>query len=314
MSEKCNIGIDVSKNSFDLFVHETSIHKKFEMNKEQIRKATSWIKKQTPTLIVLEATGGYERQLVTSLANAGLPVVIINPRQIRDFAKATGKLAKTDKIDAVVIAHYATAISPEVRPVLDTQKQKLAALTARRRQLVAARAAEKNHTEHAYIPVIKESIETVIQKLTAEIENIETMISELISKDPDMQNKIDKLTSVPGVGKTTAAVLIADLPELGTLNRRQVAALIGVAPMNRDSGLFRGKRMTGAGRKSVRTALFMTTLAIIRFNPKLKKFYKHLVDQGKAKMIALVATMRKLIVILNTMLKNNEAWNYEFCG
>jgi len=311
MSASCNIGIDVSKDSFDVFVHETSLHKKFEMNKGHIRKALSWIKKHKPALIVLEATGGYERTLVAELVGAKLPVVVNNPRQIRDFAKATGKLAKTDKIDAAVIAHYAAVIMPEVRPLLSKQEQKLSALTSRRRQLVDARAVEKNHKEHAYLPEISTSIETVIQKLTTEIENIEAMITDLISSDPNMQEKIDRISSVPGVGKVTAAVLMADLPELGTLNRRQIAALIGVAPMNRDSGQFRGKRMTGAGRKSVRTALFMAMLAVVQFNPKLKAFYKHLVAQGKPKMVALVAAMRKLIIILNSMLKNNEQWRVQ---
>jgi transposase len=281
------------------------------MNKGHMRKAVSWIKKHKPSLIVLEATGGYERSLVAELASAKLPVVVSNPRQIRDFAKATGKLAKTDAIDAAVIAHYAAAIIPEIRPLLNKQEQKLSALTSRRRQLVDARAVEKNHKEHAYLPEISASIEAVIQKLTAEIESIEAMITDLISSDPDMQKKIDRISSVPGVGKTTAAVLLADLPELGTLNRRQIAALVGVAPMNRDSGQFRGKRMTGSGRKNVRTALFMTSLAVIQFNPKLKAFYKHLVKQGKTKMVALVATMRKLIVILNSMLKNNESWRLQ---
>ena len=311
MSAPCNIGIDVSKDSFDVFIHETSIHKKFEMNKGHIRKAMSWIKKQKPSRIVLEATGGYERTLVAELVTAKLPVIINNPRNIRDFAKASGKLAKTDKIDAAVIANYAATMAPKMRPLLNEQEQKLAALTSRRRQLVDARAVEKNHTEHAYLPEISASIETIIQKLTAEIESIEAMITDLISSDPDMQNKIDQISSVPGVGKVTAAVLLSDLPELGTLNRRQIAALVGVAPINRDSGQFRGKRMTGSGRKSVRTALFMTTLAVIQFNPKLKTFYKHLVAQGKSKMIAMVAVMRKLIVILNTMLKNNESWRLQ---
>jgi transposase len=308
MSALCNIGIDVSKDSFDLFVHETSTHKKFEMNKGHIRKAVSWIKKQKPALIVLEATGGYERQLVAELVAAKLPVTIINPRHIRNFAKATGKLAKTDAIDAAVIAHYAAAIMPEIRPVLSQQEQKLLALTTRRRQLVDSRAAEKNRKEQAYLPEIMVSIEAVILKLTAEIESIEAMITNLVNSDPDMQDKINRLVSVPGVGKTTAAILISDLPELGTLNRRQVAALIGVAPMNRDSGQLRGKRMTGSGRKSIRTALFMAMLSIIRFNKKLKAFYEHLLSQGKAKMVAIIAAMRKLIIILNSMLKNNESW------
>lgn len=311
MSAPCHIGIDVSKNSFDVFVHEAALYKKFEMNKAHMRKAVSWIKKHKPTRIVLEATGGYERTLVAELATAKLPVVVSNPRQIRDFAKATGKLAKTDAIDAAVIAHYAAVILPEIRPLPDQQEQKLSALTSRRRQLVDARAVERNHKELALLPEISASIETVIRKLTAEIESIEAMITDLISSNPDMQEKVDRICSVPGVGKTTAATLVADLPELGTLNRRQIAALVGVAPMNRDSGQFRGKRMTGCGRKKARTALYMTTLAVIQFNPKLKAFYKHLVDQGKTKMIAFVATMRKLIVTLNSMLKNNESWLFK---
>jgi transposase len=311
MSKLTDIGIDISKDSFDVFVHETSLHKKFEMTKGHIRKAITWIKKHKPGLIVLEATGGYERLVVAELATAKLPVVVINPRQVRDFAKATGKLAKTDMIDAAVLAHYAAAVKPEIRPLLNEQQQRLSALISRRRQLVDARAVEKNHREHAYLPEVSASVEAMIQKLTLEIESIETMITDIISSDPNMQNKIDHISSVPGVGKTTAAVLMADLPELGTLNRKQIAALIGVAPMNRDSGQFRGKRITGAGRKSVRTALFMSTLAIIQFNPRLKMFYNHLVDQGKCKMIALVATMRKLIVILNSMLKNNEPWRLQ---
>lgn len=311
MSAPSNIGIDVSKNSFDVFIHETSLHKKFEMNKEQIRKAVSLIKKNNPLLVVLEATGGYERTLVAELATAKLPVVVCNPRLIRDFAKATGKLAKTDEIDAAVIAHFACVIKPEIRPLQTEQEQKLSALTSRRRQLVDARAVEKNHREHAHLPVVKKSIESIIQKLTIEIDNIEAMINDLISADPNMKNKIDQISSVPGIGNVTAAVLISDLPELGTLNRKEIAALIGVAPINRDSGQFRGKRMTGSGRKSVRTALFMTMLAAIQFNPKLKEFYRHLVEQGKPKMVALVAAMRKLIVILNSMLKNNEPWRLQ---
>lgn len=281
------------------------------MNKGHLRKAVSWIKEQKPTLIVLEATGGYERLLVAELAAAKLPVAIVNPRYIRNFAKATGELAKTDAIDAAIIAHYAEAIMPEVRPLLSKQQEKLSALTSRRRQLVAARAAEKNHKEQAFLPEIIASVEAVIQKLTSEIESIETMITDLMSTEPDMKDKIDRISSVPGIGKTTAAVIISDLPELGTLNRRQVAALIGVAPMNRDSGQFRGKRMTGSGRKTVRTALFMAMLSIIQYNKKIKAFYEHLVTKGKPKMIALVAAMRKLVIILNTMLKNNESWRLQ---
>lgn len=308
-----NIGIDVSKEHFDLVIHETKIHKQFEMTKNELRKATSWIKKQQPKLIVLEATGGYEHTLVAELISAKLPVAIINPRHIRDFAKATGQLAKTDKADATVIAHYASAIAPEVSTMLSQQQQKLKALVVRRRQLVGFRACEKNHKEHVIHKEVLTSIEQVIEKLTTEIEGIEKMITDLINADPNMQEKIDRLTTVPGIGKTTAALLISDLPELGQLNRREIAALIGVAPINRDSGQFKGKRMTGSGRRNVRKALFMAMLAVIQFNPRLRSFYKNLLAAGKAKMVALIATMRKLVITLNAMLKNNESWKLQAC-
>lgn len=308
MSSPCNIGIDVSKNSFDLFIHESSFHKVFEMNKGHIKKAISWLKKQKPTLIVLEATGGYERPLVAEMIAAKLPVAVVNPRQVRDFAKATGKLAKTDKIDSCVLAHFAASVKPVVRTHSSEEKQRLAEIISRRRQLVLARATEKNHKEHARTLEVTASIESVITKLTAEIEKIEATINDLIRSDPDMQKKVDILTSVPGIGPTTAAVLVSDLPELGTLNRKQIASLIGVAPINRDSGQFRGKRMTGGGRKKVRTSLFMAMLSVIQFNKKIRAFYEHLLDEGKIKMVALVAAMRKLIIILNSMLKNNASW------
>lgn len=313
MSCATNIGIDVSKERFDLVVHETQVHKQFEMTKKDLRKAASWIKKQTPGLIVLEATGGYERTLVAELISARLPVAVVNPRHIRNFAKATGQLAKTDKADALVIAHYAAAIAPEVSAVLSQQQQKLKALVVRRRQLVGFRACEKNHKEHVLHQEILVSIEQVIEKLTVEIESIEKMITDLINDDPDMQEKIDRLTTVPGIGQTTAALLISDLPELGQLNRREIAALVGVAPINRDSGQFKGKRMTGSGRGNVRKALFMAMLAVIQFNPRLRSFYQNLLAAGKAKMVALVATMRKLVVILNSMLKNNQSWRLQAC-
>ena len=311
MSSVVNIGIDVSKNSFDLYIHEKQIARKFEMTKGHIRKSVTWIKKHRPTRIVLESTGGYERSLVAELAAAKLPVIIVNPKHIRDFAKATGRLAKTDLIDAMVIAHFAEAVKPELKKLPTQQQQRLAALVSRRRQLVENRAVEKNHKETAFLPEVETSIDAVIHKLTSEIENIEAMISELIGSDPDMQNKIDRLSSVPGVGKVTAAALMSDVPELGTMNRRQVAALIGVAPMNRDSGQFRGKRMTGSGRRSIRTALFMAMLAVIQYNKKLKTFYERLVLSGKAKMVAIIATMRKLIIILNSMLKNETSWRLQ---
>jgi transposase len=309
MSALCNVGVDVSKDSFDICVHETSVHKKFQMSKEQLNEAVAWIGEQHPTLIVLEATGGYEHTLVTELVTAELPVAVINPRRIRDFAKAIGKLAKTDKVDAAVIAKYAATIKPDANAVIDEHRDMLSALTARRRQLVDMRAVEKNHKEHARFPKIKASIDANIRNLSAEIKSIEALIAESIEQDPDMHNKTKILVSVPGIGPATAASLISDLPELGSVNRQEIASLVGVAPMNRDSGQLRGKRMTGGGRKHIRTALFMAMLSVIQHNKPLKVFYDRLVKQGKAKMVALVAAMRKLLTILNIMLKNDTPWS-----
>jgi len=310
MKQAMNIGIDVSKNSFDVVIHEKQIHKTFEMTKKQIKKAVRWIKKQMPQLVVLESTGGYERTLTSEMITAQIAVAVVNPRHIRDFAKATGQLAKTDKLDAAIIAHYAAAIKPKASDVLSDQQHTLKDLVLRRRQLVDLRASEKNHKEHVKNPAILQSIDTVIKGLSQEIEQIEEMITDLVDSDHKMQEKVQRLQSVPGIGTVTATLLISDLPELGTFNRRQVAAMVGVAPINRDSGQFRGKRMTGGGRCHVRKALFMTMLSIIQCNPKLKSFYHHLVDAGKAKMIALTATMRKLLVIINSMLKNSQDWNF----
>ncbi len=311
MSSKANIGIDISKNSFDVFVHETGCYKRFEMNKPHSKKAIQWIKKQKPELLALEATGGYEHFLVAELISAKLPVAVVNPRMIRDFAKSVGQLAKTDKIDAAIIARYAAIIQPSISNIISEQQQKLKSFVTRRRQLIDLRVVEKNHKEHARYSEIAQSIESVINNLNQEIETIEKAITENIHSDPDLEKKLSILKSVPGIGDITAAMLIADLPELGSFNRSQVAAMVGVAPINRDSGQYRGKRMTGSGRRHIRKALFMAMLSIIRYNPKLSPFYKRLVAAGKAKMVALIATMRKLLVIINTMIKNNQYWNYQ---
>ncbi len=307
-----HLGIDVSKNSFDIVIHETSVHKKCQMILKDIRSIVKWIKKQKPELIVLEATGGYERTLVAELVEAKLPVAIINPRMIRDFARSLGKLAKTDKIDAAVIAQYAATIKPEITNILDNKSQKLKDLVARRKQLVYLRAIEKNHKEHAFDQIIINSINLTINNLTHQIDEIELMITDHIHSDPDLKKKLDQLKTIPGIGDTTASMLITNLPELGHLNRRQIASLVGVAPMNRDSGQFRGKRMTGGGRRDVRRDLFMAILCSIRCNKKLKNFYLKLVAAGKPKMVALIAAMRKLLTIINSMFKNSQSWNINY--
>lgn len=306
-----NIGIDVSKNTFHLHVHETQENKVFNMSTTGIKKAVSWMLQQKPSLIILEATGGYEHPLLMALTSAELPVSIINPRMIRDFARSLGKLAKTDKLDAAIIARYAAVLQPRVKKAISEQQRNLKSLVTRRRQLIDLRTVEKNHLEHAHLKTIRSSIETVIQSLNNQIAQIEEEIFSIIRNNPEYEKKHVLLTSVPGVGQNTASLLLAELPELGSFNRNQIAALVGLAPINRDSGLFRGRRMTGGGRKQIRTALFMNMLCIIQHNKKRSPFYQRLVLSGKKKMVALIATMRKLIVILNSMIKNNQSWNFQ---
>ena len=309
MNSQTHIGIDVSKDVFDLVVHETQTHQQFKMTSDDIQRAIKMIKKQSPQIVVLEATGGYQRTLVSKLTKAKIPTAVVNPRNIRNFARSLGQLAKTDKIDASIIARYAIAIQPKITTMLSDNNQKLKDLTSRRKQLIDFRTAEKNRKQQTFINEIRKSIDATIQNLDKEILIIEKLIADLINSDSDMQEKSRRLKTTPGIGDTTAALLLSELPELGKLNCRQIAALVGVAPINRDSGQFRGKRMTGSGRRQLRAGLFMAMLSIIQFNPKLSKFYQRLVNSGKAKMVALIAAMRKLLVALNSMIKNNQDWN-----
>ena len=307
-----HLGIDISKNSFDITVHETSQHKTCPMTLKDIKSIITWINQLKPTLIVLEATGGYERTLVTQLVLAKLPVAVINPRMIRDFAKSLGQLAKTDKIDAAIIARYAATIKPQLSNFIDGKNQKLKDLVSRRKQLVYLRSIEKNHKEHAFDQFVTDSINLTISNLTHQINEIEKVIMDHIKPDSHLTKKLDQLKSIPGIGDTTAVILITNLPELGLLNRRQIASLVGVAPMNRDSGSFRGKRMTGGGRRDIRRDLFMAMLSVTRFNPKLKSFYQKLVAAGKPKKVALIAAMRKLLTIINSMFKHSQSWDFNY--
>jgi len=309
MSQHTYVGIDVSKKSFDVAVDGESEHQKYQMNKTDLKKSIKYFKKQKPKLIVLESTGGYERTLVVELVQAKLPVSIINPRMIRDFAKSTGQLAKTDKIDAFIIAQYAATIKPKLSKVLDENTQELKEFIRRRKQLIYLRSITKNHKEHATHPTVIDSVDLTIQNLTQQINDIEQSINNHIHSDPDFKQKHDRLMSVPGIGSATASTILTDLPEIGTFNRCEIAAIVGVAPINRDSGQFRGKRMTGGGRRHLRKALYMPVVAIIRCNQKLKSFYQKLVNSGKPKMLALIATMRKLLIIMNSMIKNKTNWN-----
>lgn len=303
------IGVDVSKNSLDIYLRPEGKKWSIAYNDQEIKSLVKQLLAIGPSLIVIEATGGLEVQLVSQLATAKLPVVVCNPRQIRDFAKATGKLAKTDKIDAEVIAHFADAIRPEIRPLKDEQTQSLTELLTRRSQLVDMLTAEKNRFKQASTTV-KKNIQRHIKWLEKHLEDVENSLEKLIKETPVWREKDKLIQSIPGVGPIMSLALLTCLPELGTINRRQIASLVGVAPFNRDSGKFKGKRSIWGGRSSVRSVLYMCALTAIRCNPIIKSFYNRLVKVGKLPKVAITACMRKLLVTLNVMIKNSTAWSH----
>jgi transposase len=279
-----------------------------EHNDAGISQVVQRLQALAPALVVLEATGGQELPLVAALALQDIPLAIVNPRQVRDFAKALGKLAKTDGLDAGVLALFAERVRPTPRPLPDAQGQVLGALLARRRQLVAMCTAEKNRLGPA-LPRVKPGIKTHIHWLEQELAKLEEDLSQMLRQSPLWREKEDLLRSVPGVGPVLTLTLLAELPELGTLDRHQIAALVGVAPLNRDSGTWRGKRTVWGGRGQVRAALYMATLVASRFNPVIRAFYRRLLAAGKPKKLALTACMRKLLCILNAMVKHGHPWN-----
>ena len=303
------MGIDVAKQVFDLHSLKTGQDRRMENSTEGIRQCVALCNTLRPELIVMGATGGYELTLAATLQAEGFAVSVVNPRRIRDFARAAGQIAKTDKLDARIIAQFAATMDPMPTERINENTQKLKALVARRSQLVGLHTAESNRLEHADSKAIQRSIAAVLKVIEAQLKTIDRQIKEHIQNTPELRQRSEILDSAPGVGPTTAHMLVTELPELGRLNRRQIAALVGVAPMARDSGTFRGKRMTGGGRKEIRSRLFMPTLAAVRHNPILRAYYTRLIRRGKCKMVALVAVMRKLICILNTMIKNNQLWN-----
>ena len=301
------IGIDISSNNLDLAIYKDEKTRQFSNDQEGLRKVCDFLSRLKPTLIVFEATGGYEIPLYIALSEAKLPAAPVNPRQVRDFAKATGKLAKTDILDARVIAHFAAALHPQPRPIPESQEIK--EIVARRNQLVQMIVAEKNRL-HSARKNIKARIQSHIQWLEEELDGTNKELEQCIRDNPEWQKKNDLLQSMPGVGPVLSTTLLADLPELGKLNRRQIAALTGVAPLNRDSGTLRGKRTIWGGRATVRGALYMATLVATRFNPVIRQLYQRLLDAGKLKKVAIVACMRKLLIILNSMVKHNTNWSY----
>jgi len=302
------VGIDVSKSWVDVHVRPDGIAFRCDSEAQGSVELVQRLRRFDPRLIVLEASGGYESLPAVSLAEAGLPVAIVNPRQVRKFAEALGQLAKTDAIDARVIAHFAEAVRPPPRPMPDAAMTQLRELLARRRQLLVMINAEKQRLAKAESTITQRSCKAMVKSLEAERERIGRAIDKLIKASPLWCAKLELLTSVPGVGDIVARTLIAELPELGTVDRHQIAALAGVAPFSRDSGRRKGRRFVRAGRVQVRAPVYMACLVAIRHNAQLAAFYRRLRAAGKPARLALVAVMRKLLTILNAILRDRRPW------
>ena len=303
----CFVGIDVAKAQLDIAVRPSGERWAVPNDAGGVVTLVERLQALHPTLIVLEATGGLERIATAALATAGLPVVIVNPRQARDFARATGQLAKTDALDARALAHFADVIRPTPRPLPDAQTQELRALLGRRQQLIGMRTAEQNRLAGTS-ERLTQDIEAHIAWLNARIATLDDALETMLRASPLWRANDDLLQSVPGIGPVCARTLVLELPELGTLNRQQIAALVGVAPLNCDSGTLRGRRTIWGGRAHVRTVLYMGTLVATRYNPRIKTFYERLLAAGKVKKVALTACMHKFLTILNAMLKHRTPW------
>jgi transposase len=306
--EQTFIGIDVSKDRLDVHVRCSDEAFAVTRDGEGLTILIERLGALDPYLVVLEATGGFEQTVAAALVGAGLPLAVVNPRQIRDFARATGQLAKTDALDAKAIACFAERVRPEPRPVPDEQARALSELIARRRQVIEMMTAERNRRRQLTRRRLIKSVDRLLAVLQKELSELDQDIGEGIRGTPAWRERDELLRSVPGVGDVIARTLIADLPELGYLDRKQIAALVGVAPLNRDSGKMRGKRTTWGGRAKVRAALYMAALVASRRNPVLAAFYQRLLRAGKVKKLALTAVMRKLLTILNAMVRDNTRW------
>jgi transposase len=306
--EQTFVGIDVSKDRLDVHLRPGGEAFAVPRDSEGLAALIDRLAGLAPALVVLEATGGFEVTVAASLAAAGIPLAVVNPRQIRDFARATGQLAKTDALDAKVIARFAETVRPEPRPVPDEQARALGEMVARRRQLIEMMTAERNRRRQLTSRRLIKGVERLLAVLQKELSELEADLDNNIRGTPVWRERDELLQSVPCIGPTVARTLIADLPELGQLDRKQIAALVGVAPLNRDSGKMRGRRTTFGGRAKVRCVLYMAALVASRRNPVLSAFYQRLISAGKAKKLALTAVMRKLLTILNAMVRNNTRW------
>jgi transposase len=302
------VGLDVSKNWLDVAVHESVEGFRVGNTAAGIASLLERLRALKPSLIVLEATGGFEMLVVAELSRARWPVVVSNARRIREFARATGRLAKTDKLDARVLAHFAAAVRPPARRLPDEAEEQLTALLTRRTQVVDMLTVEKNRLVTVRAEM-RSSIEIHIQWLIQNLKDLDQAIGDAVKGSPVWREKDALLQSVPGVGPITSATMLGMLPELGQLNRQEIAALVGVAPLNKDSGKKRGKRRVYGGRAPVRRVLYMATLAARKFNPRIKAFYELLLQHGKEKKVALTACMRKLLVILNAMVRTRQHWH-----
>jgi transposase len=309
-SPACFIGIDVSKHSLDIHVRPQAEAWRLAYDLTQLPALAKQLQALAPARIIVEATGGLETLLVSHLAAADLPVCVINPRQARDFAKASGQLAKTDRIDAAVLAHFGEAIRPKLRPLPSAQAQQFEALLARRRQLIEMLVAEKNRLlQCQHLRAIALDVRQHIAFLEKRLRRCDHELRQAVEQSEVWRAKDDLLKSVPGVGAVTSLTLLASLPELGELTNKEIAGLVGVAPRTRQSGRWRGQARCGGGRAGVRAVLYMATLTATRYNPVIRGFYQRLIKAGKPKKVALVACMRKLLTILNAMLRDGAAWD-----
>lgn len=301
------IGIDVSKDQLDIADDQRKSEWSEKNNKGGIDQLVAQLQQLNPTLIVVESTGGLELPLLTALYEAQLPFARVHPGRVREFARSIGLLAKTDRLDARLLARYAAAIKPPVTQLPSEEEQQLSALMTRRRQVIDMATAEKNRLGTAP-KATQERIRDHIAWLDEELDRLNEDIDDFIDKLPTFRQKKEILTSTPGIGDVTSAILLADLPELGLYNRQKIAALVGVAPFNKDSGHMRGKRRVKGGRAHIRSVLYMATLSAIQYNPVIQSFYQQLCRRGKEKKVAIVACMRKLLTILNAMIRDNQPW------
>jgi transposase len=305
------VGIDVSKQRLDVHVRPSGEQWSVDNDPKGYAQLVEKLAAVAPTLVVLEATGGYQAAAAAELAANKLAVAVVNPRQVRDFAKATGQLAKTDTIDAAVLAHFAEAVRPEPRPMPDELATALHALVTRRRQLIDMRTAETNRLETCRVEKVRRNIKKVIRMLDKQIDDVDDDLNTTIRSSPVWRERENLLSTVIGVGSTTARTLLTQLPELGSLNRREIAALVGLAPFNNDSGRWRGKRSIRGGRTEVRAVLYMATVTAAHRNPQIRPLYERLLAAGKKPKVALIACARKLLTILNAMMRTNQPWRLD---